>query len=94
MATHFGDTIDLTCTVESYPFNFSTIRDRHGHEVQGQVRQRMGYYGTRTSVVVDNAMEGEFVCSVETQYNGQFVDQVEKRVFVQLYSKLIFAWLL
>jgi len=73
--------------VASYPYNFSVIRDKHGHEVQGQAYKRIGDYSTRTSVVVENAMEGEFVCSVETHYSGQFVGQMEKRVFVQLYSK-------
>lgn len=88
VVTHYGATLDLTCTVTGYPSNFSVIRDKHGDEVPGQMRRKLGEHSVKTFAVVGDVMEGEYVCSVETHYMGKLVGQVEKSVSVLLYSKL------
>ena len=88
VATHYGASLDLTCTVTGYPVNFSVIRDKHGSEVPGQIRKKLGEHSVKTFAVIGEAMEGEYVCSVETHYMGELVGRVEKSVSVLLYSKL------
>ena len=88
VVTHYGASLDLTCTVTGYPVNFSVIRDKHGSEVPGQIRKKLGEHSVKTFAVIGDAMEGEYVCSVETHYMGELVGQVEKSVSVLLYSKL------
>ena len=86
-ATHFGDVVDFSCTVEGYPTNLSSITNNYGVNIHGQVHKTIGSFRTETLVVVQDVEEEDYVCSVEIHHKGSLVAEEKRRLKVKLYSK-------
>ncbi len=85
-ATHYGDSYDLSCTVESYPATFAEIRDASGIRVHKQIVKTLEPFKTLAFAVVPDAEEMDYVCHVGVHYGGQLVSQEEKKLHIQIYG--------
>ena len=87
VVTHFGDVFDLTCIMEGFPAETPVIKNGYGVKLPIQIKKKLDDYKIKAFAVIDDAEEEDFVCSVETYYEGNLVGQVEKTVSVKLYGE-------
>ena len=86
-ASHYGDVIHLSCTVEGFPTNASSITNQYGIRVVEQNQLSMGSFKIETRATVKNVEEENYVCSVEVYYNGKKVAEEKRSLKIKVYSE-------
>lgn len=86
-ATHYGSSVTLTCAVEGYPANTSTMTNSFGIRVQTQYKKKINHYRVETIAVIKKIEEEEYICLVETHYKGHSIAEEKKSLKINLYSK-------
>ena len=86
-AAHYGDVVNLSCTVEGFPTNASSITNQYGVRVVEQHQLSLGSFKTETRATVNGVEEENYVCSVEVYYNGRKVAEEKRSLKIKLYRK-------
>ena len=77
----------LSCVVEGYPAKYPVVTTKAGESIPTQSSKQHNEYRLETVAVIPQAVDEEYVCSVETHYEGKVVGNARKEVIVPIYSK-------
>ena len=85
-ATHYGDVVTLTCSVEGNPANYTSITNAYGVPLQTQSK-KISTFRMETTAVLRDIDEEDYVCEVETHHRGNHIAQRKQSLKINLYSK-------
>ena len=77
----------VSCVVEGYPAEYPTLTNKAGVPIASQFTTQHSKYRLESSVIIPQAEDEGYVCSVETHYKGQPVGGVQKELMIPIYGK-------
>ena len=86
-ASHYGNVVTLTCAVEGYPANSSTMTNAYGIEIHSYFKKKIGNFRIETTAVIEDIEEEDYVCLVETHYNGYSIAEEKHTLKINVYSE-------
>lgn len=81
------DSYRVSCVVEGYPAEYPTLTSEAGVPIASQFTTQHSKYKLESAVIIPQAEDEGYICSVETHYKGQPVGRVQKELIVPIYGE-------